>query len=347
MLVKIIWLIVLIGLVPIILGMPWTKSLRSKHRYASAYGVGFFVALALFEVISFLITITNGSFFSIVIIYSIVLVAWCLISARYAKKNGLFVKPKIERLNWTEWIYLIAIAFIIGVQVFRGFSYELTYMSYDDATYLDMASDALVGNGLYNIYPHTGIAGPLITKYALTGWNIYSAYFAFVTGISVVEIAHTFQYIQMICLAYLVSWYLAGEVIKKRENQLIFMVIITLFYWFGYHSHYSLTFRLLGPNYQGKAVLAVSLTPLLLTIMKANIGENYSVRHGVLLLQLSLSGISLTLWGTGTIVVLVVIPVLLSLIRKERNWRHMLYILWSGMVPLVGFAYYLVNKFAI
>lgn len=347
MILQVIWLVVLMGAIPLILGIPWIKVFHPKHTYAFAYSTGFFIALALFQAVCFPVIVSAGAFSTIVTIYSISLIIACGFSIWYSRKQRLAERFSVSRFRWAEWIYLMAFLVILGIQIIRAFTYDITYMSYDDATYTVIAADAYNGNGVLNITNSTGIAGRLNTKYALAPWNVYAAYFAMVSGCSVPMIAHTVQYIQLIILAYAAYWFVAGEIMKSRENQLIFMLIISLFYWFGYHSHYSLTFRLLGPNYQGKAVLAVSLTPLILAVLIKKLDEAYSPGTAVYLFILSIAGIALTLWGTGTVFVIVLIPLVLSLFRKERNWKHLLYAPWACIVPALAVCFYLLNRYAV
>ena len=94
-------------------------------------------------------------------------------------------------------------------------------------------------------------------------------------------------------------------------------------------------------------MLAVSLTPLVLTMMAKKLVEPYQWKVGVLLLLLSLAAVSLTLWGTGTMAVIVTIPVLLSLFRKERDWKHLLYILWGCAAPAGFVLVFLLYRFAV
>lgn len=347
MVLKICWIIMLMGVVPMILGLPWTKALNPKHKYCFAYSAGFFMALALYQIVCVPIVLCQGSFRTIVFVYSILVIISCLFCLYYSLKNKLFMQHKSIRLDWIEIIYLVFFLFILSVQIIRGFTYDLTYMSADDAVYTAMSSDAYIDNGLMTVDSYTGVGITIDTKYALAQWNTYPAFFATISQISVVTIVHTVQYVQLIILAYATYWYIAGELITKRDNQLIFMVIIGLFYWFGYHSHYSLSFRLLGPNYQGKAVLAVSLTPMILTVLMRKSQESYSSISGLLFLLLSITGVSFTLWGAGTILVIIIIPLLLSLCSKGRNWKNVLYIPWGCTVPLLSIGYFLLYKYAV
>ncbi len=335
-----ILLLVVLGLIPWILGRPWLKQFNTEHSNCFAYGVGFFIELALFEIIAFPFIISYSSFHIVVVLFSISLVGCSIFCIWFIQKNNLLPKLKNRiRLNqfaWHEWTLLILFLVMVSVQIVRGFTRDITYMSYDDATYTTVATDALDADQVGTVYYYTGQAESLITKIASQTSLCFPAYLSAVSGISVATMEHTIQYIQLILLAYIIYTYMAGELFFKRMDQIAFLLIISVFYIFGYHSHYSLTFRLLGPNYQGKAVLAVSLTPLVLTILIQKTKEPYQWQTGMLLLLLSLAAVSLTLWGTGTMMVIVLLPVLLSLCRRERNWKHLLYILWGCTAP-VGF----------
>lgn len=90
---------------------------------------------------------------------------------------------------------------------------------------------------------------------------------------------------------------------------------------YGYNSQYSITFRLLGPNYQGKAVLAASLFPFLFTFLIQKLQEEFDWRAGALLLIISASAAALTLFGVPTMIMNTSLVIVLSLFRKDRRWN--------------------------
>ena len=254
---------------------------------------------------------------------------------------------ELKTFAWHEWILLIAFVGLVGYQVYRGFTNDLTYMSHDDALYTTMANDALTTGRMALIDAYTGEATSLNMQRAIQTSLIFPAYMTAFSGINVATMEHTVQYIQMILLAYTIYVFIAGELFEKRENQLIFLVILATFFIFGYHSHYSLTFRLLGPNYQGKAVLAVSMTPLIFAFLLKALEESYDWKKGMMLFILSLASMSLTNWSSGTLAVIIILPIILSFFRKERSWKHFLYIPWALIMPVVFVALYGLYEFAV
>lgn len=333
----IFWIIVLLVVVPVILGLPWSLIFPSNHSWSLSYCAGFFCELALFELVCLPMVLTYGSFTAVKIIYSVLLLLSCMFCIWYIRKRKEIIgrwRSEIRGFRWNEVIYLVGFVFAICIQIIRGLTYDLTYMSADDAQYVVKATDALQTDTLARVDASTGEGGIINFRYALSCWLFFPAYLSSVSGLTVTIVVHTVQYIHLILLLYCTSWYIAGEIGLSFENQLIFVLIVAMFYWFGYHSHYSLTFRLLGPNYQGKAVLATSLSPFVLVVEKKLMCMEYKKRMGFFLLILSITAIMLTMWGTGTMIVLVLIPVVISMFRKERRWVHLKYCLWGCATPV-------------
>lgn len=341
---KLFVLFLVLGVLPVLLGMPWAKASGARYAAACAYGIGYFAGLALFHVTAFALAVFHVRFLIIIIVYSVLLGLACLGSLARLRRTGA-LKPRQaneprEKLRWHEWVLLAVFAVTLAVQIYHGFASEMSYMSADDSYYVALANDVLAADYIGTTDAYTGMATVLNMQRTIQTALYYPAYLTAVSGISVAAMEHTVQYIQLLILAYSIYTYLSGELLDKRENRLIFLVLVSVFYLFGYHSVYSLTFRLLGPNYQGKAVLAVSLTPLVLAVLIHALKEPYRWRNGLLLFILSLSAVSLTLWGSGTMLAIVTIPVVLSLFRRPRNWKHLWYIPWGLAAPAAFVALY-------
>jgi hypothetical protein len=48
----------------------------------------------------------------------------------------------------------------------------------------------------------------------------------------------------------------------------------------------------------------------------------------------------LSLWGMGMAVIAVVLSVVLSMLRRKRVWKHLLYIAWVGFFPAIYVSIY-------
>lgn len=335
-------------IVPIICGIPWASIMKSKKPVVAAYGIGFFSEMALFHIVTFVGSVMYTPFHVISVIFNIGLVIITTLSLYYSHHHKLFnynnKSRDILKLSIYECALIVLFLVSFSIQIVRGFTYDLTYMSYDDAMYVAYASDALQSDYIGIIDSATGGSTGFYLQRAIQSSLVFPAYLSILSGIQITTIVHTIQYIQYVVLAYTIYYYMAEELFSKRENKFLFISLISVFYIFGYHSHYSLTFRLLGPNYQGKAVLAVSLTPLVFIFLFKKLSEKYDWKSGMLLFIYSISAVSLTLWGIGTMIAIITIPITLSLLRRDRQWQHLLYLLW-GLITPFGFAvYYLLNR---
>ena len=348
---SIIVIIFLLGIIPCLLGIPWTKIIKARYSLAFAYSIGYFIELAIFHLITCISVLFGIGFRVNATIYTILLLIACVGCGFYSRHFRLFSQKeksqKWKKPDWLECILLLALIFIIGLQVIRCFTYDITTMSYDDSVYTTIATDALETDTIGQVDPYTGTGIQLDVQRTLQTSLVFPAFLSLLSGLSVTIIEHTVQHTQMLLLAYSVYIYLAGEVFEKRENRLIFLLIISFFYFFGLYSHYSLTFRMLGPNYQGKAILAVSLTPLILTILSRELFKPYCRETGMLLVLLSLGAVSLTMWGAGTLAVTITLPVILSQFSKTCFRKNIMYIVYGLAMPGAFFILWALFKFLI
>ena len=141
-------------------------------------------------------------------------------------------------------------------------------MGYDNATYTTYGSDALTTDLLFQTGVMTGTFAPLSGRQAFMTVLIYNAWITKMTGIPITMVMRTVQAVYVFILAFMVYAYMAEDLFASRDNRYVFLLILSFLYLFGYYSHYSATFRLLGPSAEGKVVATTELTPLLLILMK-------------------------------------------------------------------------------
>ena len=247
-------------------------------------------------------------------------------------------------LQKAEWIYIVLAAGFLVVQLYYAVFYSTTYMSYDDATYIVYANAAKYDNGMYLTNVTSGIAQPLDRQRALQSSIIFIAYLSKVTTVNVAAIAHTVMPVQIILMAYATYYLMSLTILKKRDNRLIFLLLVEVLYVFGYYSHYSMTFRLLGPVWQGKAILAILLTPYLFTVLPQIFGEDYSTRNGIRIAMLSVAASAMSLVGAGTMVIITAIVGILLTLFVYKKYKNVLYLAWGSTLPLLYMIMYLVLR---
>ncbi len=339
-------LLVFLVIVPTIIGFAvvYVLSLKRAERWLAAFPMGFFLELAIFQLLAFPWAMLNFSFVSLSITYIFVVLLCCILSVWFIRKKKENIR--IPSLSFMEWIYAIIALLMIGFQVFHMVFSDIGYWSSDDALYGAIANDALAYNVLFRHNALTGVANVLNIQRSMQTSLLLPAFLSFVSGISVATVFHSVLGVFYLLLAYSIYMLLGKCLFKTIENTFIFLIVISALYIFGLYTIYSQTYRLLGPSTQGKAVLAVSFFPFLYTLMIIKLPNEYDSKFGIILLLLSASATSMTMYGTITMIGNIVIPVLFSMFAKKRNRKNLRYILWGSALPVLygGILFY--SKFA-
>ena len=338
----------LILITPYCLGLPWRKIGGAKGRGASfffVYVTGYVIRLALFHLICFPMVLLRNRFSMVCHVFTPSLLLLSILCAVLGRKN--ICAESINPWKWlkshtvSELIYLTGFLAIFVFQIVQIIRMDITYMGYDNATYTTYGSNALTTDLLFQTEVMTGTFAPLSGRQAFMTALIYNAWITRMTGIPITMVMRTVQAVYVFILAFMVYAYMAEDLFASRDNRYGFLLILSFLYLFGYYSHYSATFRLLGPSSEGKAIATTVLTPLLLILMKKKMTEQYDWKVGFLLMLFSHAATGLSLWGMGMVFIVVAISVFLSLFRKNRNWKHLLYIVWTGLFPALYLALYM------
>ena len=332
---------------PLCMGLPWVrlggaKSVITKICFACV--VGYFIRLTLFHVVALPMTILGMRFSTMANVFTALLMAVCVISVWLGRKAIRFKQVKLH-LTVFEAIYCTLFIGLLLYQVYMVIVMDPTYMTYDDAGYTAFSSDVLATDFMFITDPITGFFTQISFRVIQTSL-LFPAYITRMTGMPVTLVERTFSYVVNLLVAYGCYVYLAEDLYPKRENRFIFLIILSTVYIFGYHSHYSMTFRLLGPNSQGKAILAVTLVPMLFVLMAKWLGKPYDRRKGIFLFLLSVAACSLSLMAVAYVPVIVGLITLLYICCERRQWRCLFYVIWACIIPAIyGIVYLSMNEF--
>ncbi|MCR5012572.1 MAG: hypothetical protein K6A72_09525 [Lachnospiraceae bacterium] len=346
---KALLLVVFLIVTPIALGIPWTVILPQGNRYRmlACFPLGYFIELAIFHILAVPFAFLGGHFSSLVILYSCIIAILILFSVWFAVKY----KPiRLKRPRFVSWevVYLLVFSLLLAWQVYNVAVKDTTYWSYDDAVYVTYSADAIRYDRIQAVDVNTGIAMAGITAVrALQSSLLFPGCLSLVTGISVTTMCRTILEVFDVLLAYSAYAFLASVVFDKKENGLIMLILLSVLHIFGHYSPYSITFRLLGPNYQGKAVLAASLFPFMFAFMAQRLTEEYDRKTGFVLMALSITATALSMFGMATFIINNTLVVVLSLFRKERKWRHLWYLGWGCIMPVLYGSVYFIYKYFI
>lgn len=343
---QILMIILLNAIVPILIGgLFQTDICRTKvSQLIYRYAIGFFVMLAIYQILEVPMALLYVKFHVLVIVYSIVLILFVgLAIAKWGKDGTLFpeaIKWKKEKTGIYGLIYFGSFCAVVTYQLYHTVFWQMNEMSLDDAVYVAYANDAIQADVLFLLNPYRGVYSGLNIQRLLQSSIVYPAFIAKLTGIHVTIVIHTIWPAFLVIMAYGVYYLIAQKLFKEKENQYLFLLLISLLYNFGLYSHYSASFRLLGTMWQGKGILAVVLNFLYLYIFSDILQKKYNWKMGLILLVLSIASVGLTLGGViSTAVISGVLFVLFWL--RNHEWNNMKYLIWANIMPVSYAIFYL------
>ncbi len=308
------------------------------------YFIGLFFSWAVFFGVYEVCSMLHISFLLFTAIYLLILLGICLFSVwRLIHKRGewkiRFLIEKRKRWNRYEITYLVLFIFLLGVQLYFAFSYESTIMSYDDYDYVVEAQDMISSNQLEVRNIFTGEAYGINTQRMLNSWIPYTAYLSIVSGFHLTTIVHTVLPVALLLVAYRVYYYMAQSLFDKKENQIVFLILLSMAYIFGYYSSYSMAFRLHATLWQGKAVLMVIVLPFLIIFLSKTYDIEFNMQKGLYLAVISAAACSCTMMGAGMLCIIYGSFFVIFTIsrRKIAGWKETI---CGCIIPVVQMAVY-------
>lgn len=310
----------------LLLGYALCRILKlKKEGFLFSIVSGTMFAWSLMELILVPMTMKFASFQSFVLVYSIVILVFCVL--------GLFSwKDMIEDgrcfFQGVRQYFNIGYILAFGLMCYQlYFIHHHMYLEWDDAYYVNLANEAVFSNKIYWVYPETGAFADFDKRYVLSLWPIFYAWLSKLLGVSPTIMAHTILPWILIPLTYMVYVLIAKWLFSEDTDlQGMFVCFVVLLHLFMSGQHTSgITFLSITP-WVGKGLLASLLLPtifyLILRTTEQNNGGDW-VLLGITALAaclLSSMGIMLTPLFIGMAICL------LSLYKKSVHY------LWKGIV---------------
>lgn len=316
-------------LIPVAVGQLITY--KKSNGLLEDYIIGFFGNLGIFYVLYSIFlwkqnwtTFTEpvrGAFSQLTVTYIIVV---CLLLILWIIRLGFFSRVKrnkqLTRKNFTRYeiIYMAVFAVIFSIQAYMVFGYEINEWSYDDYDYVVSSQDTITSDTLSYVNFIDGSLPNIAEKRAVASWITYVAFLAKTSYFEVTTICHTILPVVLLMIAYMSYFYIAKKLFDNRENQLVFMILLSVAYIYGLYSHYSLTFRLLGAIWQGKAVLSVIFMPFFMFYLMDCYKHTDDKKRTLSLIALSIGGSSLTSLSIVNISILsIVVWLVMCFVNKK------------------------------
>lgn len=234
--------------------------------------------------------------------------AGCFFVKRWKIQKSLLIMKK-----WKSCVFLfVAMAFIL-IQIVIVVLYA--HMDADDAMYVGAATTAVETDTIYSTNPYTGRAyKTLPSRYVLSPFPIFLAVISQLSGgIHPAIMAHTIFPAVFMLLVYLVMFQLGRKWFSDNiEAQGIFLLCTAVMNWFSAYSTYNAGNFQMVRLWQGKALLAAALLPLIYYVASSLLLEKKNDEMSWLtLLMLNIScclvssmGIILSALAIGCLVVI-------------------------------------------
>ena len=327
------------------------RDVMPKRNPVFIYIAGFMAILAIFEAICVPMNFLRVPIKIEFPVMTALLLALCIPGGyRIFKEKGIreFLPAREEidesekkRKNVWEIVYLVGFLILLGIQVFCTLYYDMGFWTSDDGVYVTISEAGVHDGYMHMTNVVTGdYVGTIDRQRGVTAIYNYFAYCRYTTGIPTAIIEHTIYAVLLLLMAYGACYLLAESLFEKKEDSYIFLIILSLCYLFGKYTHYSATFRLLGPIWQGKAILAVLVLPFIFYYFPTFIREKMTWKRMLFIVAVSAAAMSMTLGGAFT---MALVPGLIAFLYflQERKLRTIPYFAVGMIVPAIVSLYYL------
>ncbi|MCH5279906.1 MAG: hypothetical protein J1E61_00445 [Lachnospiraceae bacterium] len=279
--------------------------------------------IATFQVICVPLAILNISFHILVILFSVVSLILFVISVSQVRLNGLTVSQVDKKAISPEIKGLVAfLLLVICVQIGTLIVYGVYKWGADDASYLAISDSAIKHDVLFRYNSYTGVYEGLSIdqKRLTTTYHIFIAFLGKISGIHVLEIAHTILPIFLIPLSYC-AFYIFSHLLFDNElkKSLVFMIMLSLMVAWGAFSSYTITFRMLVVPWQGKSLMSVIFMPFLLYYLFQIFINDWNSMEAFVLIMICIAGQSTSLMANG-LFVFTVYAIFLCAFKLNRKW---------------------------
>ena len=165
-----------------------------------------------------------------------------------------------------ESIILFGLFFVIvGFQLFMAVF--MAPFDGDDAYYVVETLLAQQADVMNTILPYTGSSTSLDLRHAMAVFTMWEAFIAKVTGVHATVFCHSIMPLIIIPIVYIIDLEIGRILLRSRQELIpVFMIFVSLFYMFGNTSIYTAETFLMMRTWQGKAMVANFIIPMIFWI---------------------------------------------------------------------------------
>lgn len=256
---------VVLGVVPFLLGLLFTRFVEEeKNNLLFHMASGYMIMFGLFEIVALPLIWQRQSLSLLIGIYGGILLVLSVISLIWNVKRlpEIFKDTVCSIKNFTFCIW--AQLAVIAGQIWIYSRYQ--YANADDSFYVAAATTALSTDKIFAYNPYTGaLYEHLPSRYVLSPIYAFTAAISKVTDTHPAILTHSVFMILFLLLAYAVYALLGRALFSyNMEKTGYFLVLLSALNIFAAYSEQTSGLFLLVRLWQGKAILAGILLPMIL-----------------------------------------------------------------------------------
>lgn len=258
-------LLVVLGIVPFLLGLFYTGfTEKEKNNILLHMAAGYVIMFGLFEITALPLIFLRQSLSLLVYLYGGILFVVSVISLfcnfRRIPVIAGNIKQAVQEFTVCIWAQLL----IIAGQIFVYIRYQ--YFNSDDAFFVASAATSLATDTIFAYSPYTGtLYDKLPSRYVLSPFYAFTAAVSKMTDIHPAVIAHMVFMILFLLISY-AAYALLGRILFSCNMEKLgyFLILVSALHIFSAYSERTSGLFLLIRLWQGKAVLAGILLPMIL-----------------------------------------------------------------------------------
>ena len=334
-LLALFWLLIL----PFGAGNALPSSRKNPHP-ALCLMTGYIFMFALAEVLILFTLFLNIPLHTLTSLFAILMIALGILGILHTR-SGL----KGLQMPSRPSIWLILALILILLQIV--YIVILGHLDADDALYVGAATTALESDSVYHVNAYTGLAYiNLPRRYILSPFPIFLAMISQLSaGLHPAILAHTIMPLIFLPLVYVVMYLLALRWFPdKAESRGIFLLLVSVLFWFSAYSVYNSGDFTMVRIWQGKAFLCAIMLPLLFYLSLRLIIDECTEIPWLIYFLGNLSACLLSSMG------IMLSPILMgcfSLIGlwKNKNFKRFFYCLLCTLPSVIlGLAYLILKQ---
>ncbi len=261
---KIFQMIIIVFLIPTILGMLITRKMEKyKNSIILSWILGHMIEFGLFEFLSVPISLITDSFMPLLISWALICAVLDVVSILINKNRFIeIIKVNIEEFKKLPIILTIIAVLLVGIQTYVPFRYM--HLDDDDSNFVAKAVVTYQTKTLYKYNDMGEINKTKDLRHELATFPIYTAALSVLLYTHPTILAHTIMPCIFIPMAYLIYTLIANNLFNGDKKKVaMFIIFLSLIFIWGFYSLDTNFCFLLYRIWQGKAILANIIIPLL------------------------------------------------------------------------------------